>query len=53
MPLFVEDFRSQIFRSSTHRIGIVVGNIHLGKTEICEAEIPFLVNKNVFRFETK
>ena len=50
MALFVQNFRSKIFRSSTDRKGIVLDNIHLGKSEVCESEVADVIDKNVFRF---
>ena len=53
MTLFIENFRSKILRSSANRIGIIISDIHFGKTKVSEPQISLFIDQNVFRLETE
>ena len=53
MSLFVKDFRSKILGCSAHRKSTVLDDVHFGESEVSQPKIANIIDKNIFRFQTK
>lgn len=53
MSLLVKDLRGQILGRSANRVSIIVGDIHFGESEVREAKVAVLINKDILWFQTE
>ncbi len=52
MSLLIENLGGKIFRCTTDRVGVIIGNIHFGESKVSEAEVALLIDQNIFGFQT-